>query len=722
MTKARVLLCDDAEEVRLLLRLELGFDPEIEVIGEAQNGAEVVDAAQELQPDVIVLDLAMPLLDGLESLVEIRRLAPEAKVIVLSGFNAAAMARHALALGASAYVQKGTPPGELLRVIKDSLGHAGGGPREGQGPAEPAPVLGLPGAPPAQEAFEEILERFTRVFEDAAVGMSLVGMDGRFLRVNRSVCEITGYAEAELLAASLQSITHPDDLARDEEVDRRLVEGEIRTHHVEKRLRGAGGRPVWVMLSRSLVCARDGRPLYFIVQIQDISERKELECRLEHEALHDSLTGLANRVLFLDRVQHALLRRVREKQKAAVLFLDLDDFKTINDSLGHAAGDEVLRVVANRLERCVRSEDTVARLGGDEFAVLVEGAESIESLHRLAQRIANSVQAPFALQGKDMFIHASIGIALAHRRGERADELLRNADAAMYAAKRSGKGRHELYEAHMHSAAVRRLSLKLELQKAVEAEEFVLHYQPIYSLEDRRISQAEALVRWLHPRRGLVPPLEFIPLAEESGLILPMTRWILREACREAASWHVRFPGRRAPGISINLSAARFQRPNLVEEIASVLGEAGLEPSSLILEITESVLMQDREMTVERLTQLKDLGVRLAIDDFGTGYSSLSYVRDFPIHILKIDKTFISSLLDGPDRSALARGIIKLGQILKLELIAEGVEARGQMEELQSLGCGFAQGNYLCEPIGTARMRALLAEQGVDLASGTHAQ
>ncbi len=438
------------------------------------------------------------------------------------------------------------------------------------------------------------------------------------------------------------------------------------------------------MVSRSLVRARDGRPLYFIVQIQDISERKELEGKLQYEALHDSLTGLANRVLFMDRVQHALLRRVREKESPAVLFLDLDDFETINDSLGHAAGDEVLRVVASRIQSCLRSEDTVARLGGDEFAVLVEGVEDLESLQRLAQRIADSVQIPFVLQGKDMFIHVSIGIALAEGSGETADELLRNADAAMYAAKRSGKGRYELYETHMHSAALRRLSLKLELERAVETEEFLLHYQPIYSLREGVISQAEALVRWAHPTRGLVSPSHFIPLAEESGLILPMTRWIVREACRQAAAWQRRVPSRQPVGLSINLSAARFHRPGLVEEIESILGETQLEPTSLIPEITESVLMQDREMTVERLKRLKDLGVRLAIDDFGTGYSSLSYVRDFPIDILKIDKTFISSLLDGPERSALTRGVIKLGQVLKLELIAEGVRMRRR-----SRSCGL---------------------------------
>ncbi|HEX2294063.1 MAG TPA: EAL domain-containing protein [Actinomycetota bacterium] len=448
-----------------------------------------------------------------------------------------------------------------------------------------------------------------------------------------------------------------------------------------------------------------GRVVRVAGTVQDVTDRRSLEDKIQHQAFHDSLTGLANRDLFVDRVGHALSRQRRAGNSLAVLFLDLDDFKTVNDSLGHRAGDELLVDVARRIDEAIRPGDTVARLGGDELAILLEDLDGVEGAVFVADRIAGLFQTPFVVDGAELSVHASTGIAFSvPGDGRSPDDLLRDADIAMYEAKRSGKGGFQLFEVGMRLAASERLKLKADLQQAVDNGELELHYQPIVRLDDGTVSSVEALVRWRHPERGLVAPLDFIPFAEESGLIVPIGRWVLMEACRTAASWG----GESPPSVSVNVSPLRFRHSGFVEELKEALGATGLAPGRLVLEITESALVEDVEKVVERLEELKQLGVQLAIDDFGTGYSSLSYLKHFAIDVLKIDKAFIDSIALGAEDSALARAVLRLGQSLNLKIVAEGVEEDVQAEVLKTLGCPLAQGYLFSRPVPAAALETLM--------------
>jgi diguanylate cyclase (GGDEF)-like protein len=422
------------------------------------------------------------------------------------------------------------------------------------------------------------------------------------------------------------------------------------------------------------------------------------------------VTDLPNRALFRDRVNHALATAKRTRQSVAAMFMDLDEFKVVNDSYGHATGDALLKAVAKRLISCVRGGDTVARLGGDEFAVLLEEVTDVAPVE-VGERIMRALDAPFRIDGREIHIRASVGIAFANgKEGEAAtDELLRNADVAMYVAKGHGKGRCEVYKPTVHKTVMRQLELKTDLQRALDQGEFVLHYQPLVTLETERISGLEALVRWEHPTRGTIPPLEFIPLAEESGLIIPLGRWVLRTACHEAQRLHEKYPHDPPLTMAVNLSARQLQSPTLVGEVRDALADSGLEPSSLTLEVTESAMMQNIEVSVLRLEALRALGVRIAIDDFGAGYSSLGYIRRFPVDILKVDKSFIDRIDQGDEELALAAAIIDMARVLNLCPVAEGVERVEQFERLLELGCDLAQGFYFAKPAGQDAVESQLS-------------
>jgi diguanylate cyclase (GGDEF)-like protein len=425
-----------------------------------------------------------------------------------------------------------------------------------------------------------------------------------------------------------------------------------------------------------------------------------------HQAFHDSLTELPNRALLLDRLQHALARAARSGSRVAVLFMDLDTFKTVNDSLGHAAGDELLVAVARRLIDCVRVGDTAARFGGDEFVVLLEDVDDEEDVATAAQRILDALQEPFGVQGRDVFISASIGIAIG---SNEAEDLLRNADLALYKAKTNGKGRHEVFQRAMHVAVLERLELEGDLQRALQKDEFTLHYQPIYKLRTGEIAGVEALVRWRHPERGLLAPGEFIPLAEDTRIILPLGRWVLHEACRQAARWRREHPGHEALAVSVNLSSAQLGEAAVVDEVRAALRDSGLDPQSLILELTETAFLEHTDGVAARLWQLKSLGVQLAVDDFGTGYSSLQHLRRFPIDVLKIAKSFVDGLGGASDESALARAIIDLGGSFQLRVVAEGIETEDQVERLRELGCDLVQGFHFAKPLEPSALGELLA-------------
>lgn len=433
------------------------------------------------------------------------------------------------------------------------------------------------------------------------------------------------------------------------------------------------------------------------VQLTSIAiERRELESKLTHQAFHDALTGLPNRALFSDRVQHALDRSARHAEVISVLLLDLDDFKSVNDSLGHLAGDELLRVVADRIRRCLRAADTPARLGGDEFAVLLEGTDQ-ETACAVAQRILTAIADPIRIMGIELRMSGSIGVAVEDGSRGKMQDLLRNADTAMYAAKAAGKASFEVFEQKMQSGLLRRLELQSELQRAIEREEFILHYQPILKLRPHTVVGVEALVRWNHPTRGLLGPSEFIPASEDSGLIVDIGRLVLRRACADANAWMRSFPREHPLRIGVNFSVRQLQEPGLVDEVQQALEEAALPAGFLVVEITESVLMHDPDDVAVTLVGLKRLGVQIAIDDFGTGYSSLSYLRRFPVNILKIDKFFVQGLDRGPEEAAYGRAIVRLGHSLELDVVAEGVEHVGDHDALLDMDCDFAQG-YLFSP------------------------
>ncbi|MCA1630560.1 MAG: EAL domain-containing protein [Acidobacteria bacterium] len=558
---------------------------------------------------------------------------------------------------------------------------------------------------------EESEGLFHSAFDHAAIGMAIVSANGQLVQVNRSLCEMLGYSEDELVATSFQQITHADDLGNVLASVEDLLRGRAAAFHVEKRFIHKQGHPVWMLCSVSRVRERATDRAHLIFQTQDITDRKRAEKRLLHDAFHDALTGLPNRSLFIDHLKLAIARRQRNfEQNFAVLFLDLDRFKVINDSLGHMIGDQLLVGIARRLELCLRSGDTVARVGGDEFTVLLEGVSDEAEAVAVAERIQQELSLPFYLSGREVFTTTSIGIAPGTADYALPEEALRDADTAMYRAKSLGKARHEVFDKEMHAIAMNLLQTETDLRGACERGEFFLHYQAIVSLDDLGVRGFEALVRWQHPERGLVSPMDFIPVAEESGQVVAIGQWALREACLRMREWQLRFPADPPLFISVNLSIRQFNEPRLIEQVEEILAETGLDPRSLKLEITESAVMDNIDAATEMLEQLRALGVKLSIDDFGTGYSSLSYLHRFPINTLKVDRSFVMRMADNNENSEIVRTILMLAQNLGMDVVAEGVETREQLALLRKLGCEYGQGFLFSKPVGADGAERIIAE------------
>ena len=689
----RVLIVDDNEMNRDMLarRLERkGYQ-----VGVAASAVEVMERVKQ-EFDLVLMDIEMPGISGLEALRMIREShSPiELPVIMVTARNQSEDIVKALNLGANDYLTKPIDFAVALARISTQLSHKR-----------------------AQEALKESEERYALAARGANDGLWDWNVSKGVIYFSVRWKVMLGFQEDEIG-------DKPEEwFGRIHEADRERVEDEVVAHqkgltpHFESvhRVRHKDGTFRWVLSRGLAICDASGKAVRMAGSQTDITEGK----------VSDPLTGLPNRLLFLDRLDRLMKHAKRHTDRTfAVLFLDLDAFKMINDSLGHLIGDQLLLGVAKRLEGCLRASDTVARLGletftlarmgGDEFTVLLDDLKNPADAEQAAERIMTGLSAPFVLGGKEVFTSASIGIALGNASYYDPEEIMRDADTAMYRAKSLGKARYEVFNADMRASVMARLELETDLRRALERGEFRNFYQPIVCLQSGEITAFEALLRWQHPTRGLLGPKEFISVAEDTGLIRELGWWNLREACSDISAWKANLSDGRNLVVSVNLSMKQFMQPNLVENIGSLLKELNLSPQALKLEITESTVMGDPAAAVQMLQQLKALGIRLAIDDFGTGYSSLSYLHRFPLDTLKIDRSFISGLTSGGVSGLeIARTIMPLARNLSLDVIAEGVETAEQVEELKKLDCKYAQGFYFSKPVARQEAEALLAEHAL---------
>ena len=550
-------------------------------------------------------------------------------------------------------------------------------------------------------------QRFRVAFNQAAVGLAHVGMDGRWLMANQKLCEIVGYTQEEMLTLNYKTLTHPEDLPVDLEIGRRMFAHEVHEKSREKRYLHKNGYYIWVNLTSSLVRDDSGEPLYYSTVVEDISRRKQMEGELLHMANHDVLTSLPNRSLLLDRMTQAINYANRSGEQVAVLLIDLDRFKNVNDSLGHEVGDRMITAIARKLLSQVRDVDTVARLGGDEFVVLITNVINEDAVATTAQQVLEALGQPLTIQGHELYPAGSIGISLYPKDGADGQTLLKNADTAMYRAKDAGRNNFQFYARAMNARALDRLKLEGALRNALLRNEFVLHYQPQMDVASGAIVGVEALLRWQPPNAEMIHPADFIPIAEETGLIVGIGEWVLRTACAQHRTWAQSglYPPLR---MAVNLSARQFKQQDIAKMVSRALEESACEPHCLELEITESVLMDSPEAAAATLQKLSDMGVQLSIDDFGTGYSSLAYLKRFPIHTLKIDRSFVRDINTDADDAAIAKAVIALAHSMKLRVIAEGVESREQLDFLRQQQCDQMQGYFLSRPLPARQLESLL--------------
>ncbi|HEX8737161.1 MAG TPA: EAL domain-containing protein [Pyrinomonadaceae bacterium] len=544
-------------------------------------------------------------------------------------------------------------------------------------------------------ALSESEERFRSAFTYAPIGIGIVSPDGKWLKVNKALSEILGYTEEEFLATEFQSMIYEDDLGSTLVKLHELMTGKVPACQLEQRYVNKRGEIVWVSWSVSATSDHKAERPNLIFQIQDITAKKLAEEQLQYKATHDALTGLPNRAYFMARLEQALEKSFdNPAHKVSVLFIDLDRFKIVNDSLGHQIGDELLIGIADRLRECLRPSDMVARLGGDEFTILVEGRYEPREVVRIAERIREKFLSPFNLSGHEIFSSASIGILHASDKYTKPEDVMRDADIAMYQAKRAGKARHETFTQHMRDAVKETLQIETDLRHAIEKQEFDVYYQPIYSFETDKIEGFEALARWEHKTLGMIPPSRFIPLAEEIGVIDALGEQILRRACQEGCLLQQSAPEADSFVLSVNISCKQFAQLKLAENIKQILEETNFSPQNLKLEITESVFLEHTETAIEVLRQLCDIGIEINIDDFGTGYSNLHYLTQFPITTLKIDRSFISPIKENGQNIEIVQTVMMLARSLRMKVIAEGVETEAQYNQLKDLNCEGAQGYF----------------------------
>ncbi|WP_251095923.1 EAL domain-containing protein [Streptomyces sp. Caat 7-52] len=554
--------------------------------------------------------------------------------------------------------------------------------------------------------------RFRAVFEGAAIGVGIADLDGNVLQVNEALLRMFGLSEPSLRGRRVQDWVHPEDAPQTWRLYDELVHGEREHYHVEKAFNRPDGTVLWTNLTVSLLRDADGEPQYQLALMEDTTERRLLNLRLRYEATHDALTGLPNRTLFFERLEKAL--NAGEGQRFGLCYLDLDGFKTINDSLGHAAGDRLLVEVADRLQSCATAPgEMVARLGGDEFVALTTGPGSAREVDELAERIMGALVTPISIDGRDLLVRGSLGIVEGPSGERTAAEVLRSADITMYRAKSAGGNRFELADPEADARAITRHGLTTALPTALERGEFFIEYQPLVHLGDGSVRGAEALVRWLHPQHGVLGPDRFIPLAEHTGLIVPLGRWVLEESIRQARAWRERHGDQGAAGplrINVNLSPCQLSHPRLVQDTVDILERAGVAPDALCLEVTESALIGADDDLLKPLRRLAEMGVDIALDDFGTGYSNLANLRRLPVSILKLDRSFTQGMQQFPADPVdlkIVEGIVTLAHSLDLAVTVEGVETGAQAEQLRILGCDTAQGWYYARPGPPERLHDL---------------
>jgi len=559
----------------------------------------------------------------------------------------------------------------------------------------------------SEEAAREAEERYRSIFENAIEGIYQTTPSGRYLNFNPALARIYGYESTEDLVdgiSDIQKQLYVDPGKRQEFVS--LMQAQGRVQHFEAQVYRKNGDVIWITENAREVRDADGNLMFYEGTVEDITERKSYEQQIEYQATHDSLTGLPNRTLLSDRLQQCMSFADRYHSKVAVAFVDLDQFKMINDSMGHHIGDELLVAMAARLAACVRESDTVVRLGGDEFVLLITGLNRVEDVAQSMQRVLASIAQPFVINSWDYTVSCSIGVSIYPDDGSDYNTLLKNADSAMYKAKHAGRNNFQFYTRELNAALLERLDIEYRLRRALENEEFQLHYQPQVDIASGRICGVEALIRWQPEGEAMVAPGSFIPIAEETGMIEEIGYWVLCTACRKARELKEKL-GYPVP-VAVNVSPRQFRQLGLVSMVETVLRDSGLEASCLELEITESMLVHDTEKFIETLHALKALGVSLAIDDFGTGYSSMAYLKHFPIDRLKIDKAFVDDLEAEPANLAILRAIVALGQSLGLKVIAEGVETPYQYDYLRSIGCDEFQGYFFSRPVTAEVLEEML--------------
>jgi diguanylate cyclase (GGDEF)-like protein/PAS domain S-box-containing protein len=558
------------------------------------------------------------------------------------------------------------------------------------------------------EELKESESRFHSAFTHAAIGMALVTTEGKFIQANKAFCEMLGRTSEELLAANLRELVNGEDLQALQDPVSKLVKGQLA--RVQTELRGVhrDGSDVWMMLNVSLARDWQFRTHNLIVQAQDVTARRRAEAELYHNAYHDSLTQLANRAYFVEQLNRSIARSQRHpEQRFAVMYLDFDRFKMVNDSLGHKAGDELLVSIARRLKSILRPTDVLARLGGDEFAILVEDLARQGDAVELTERVQKELAKPVQLGAMEVSMSASIGITFSTNNYQTSDQIIRDADIAMYKAKSKGKAQYAVFDSSLHQHVTAQLRLETELRRALGQGQIYLDYQPICSLRDRKLIGFEALARWNHPERGLLEPSRFIPVAEETGLIVPLGNWVITEACRQMREWRS-IRNSADLKMSVNVSGLQLTHPDFVAHVGHALREGDMQPAQLTLEVTESVLMDGIENATSTLAALRELGVTLSIDDFGTGYSSLSYLATLPIDALKIDRSFVERMAVDPEGGEIVRAIFKLGSALNKQVFAEGIETGTQLALLEELGCEFGQGFLLSRPVDAHRATGLI--------------